>query len=120
VVHDCDLFCFPGVLAPVLSLEMLAPRDIEDGASPFELIDPGPLADDFLARMQVIRAVTGFVALLTPREQEIVRQIFWEDRSQTEVAAFFKVSKMAISKTMARIREKGRLALSPEFGSVLC
>ena len=112
MVHDYDLFCFPGVFAPVLSLDDLRTPGDDDGEASFDITDPEPLADDFLARMQVFEAVNAFVALLTPREQQIVRQIFWEDRSQTEVAAFFKVSKMAISKTVARIREKGRVALS--------
>ena len=109
----------PGVFAPVLSLDQLRRLSIPTTAAPFDITDPGPLADAFLARMQVIEAVNAFVVILTSREQEIVRQIFWEDRSQKEVAAFFKVSKMAISKTIARIREKGRVALSPEFGSAL-
>ena len=43
---------------------------------------------------------------------EIVRRLFWENETQTDIAADFGVSKMAISKTMARIARQGRVALA--------
>lgn len=108
-----ESYLFPGAFAPVLSLDELA-ADLEDDAGQiaYILTDPDPLADERLELEQDLKAVNAFVASLSPRDQEIVRRIFWDDESQTEVAARIGISKMAVSKAVARIYERGRGALA--------
>jgi RNA polymerase sigma factor (sigma-70 family) len=107
-------YLFSGVFAPVLSLEELASRlDPETGGATFDIPDDSLLADAMLEREQAFDAVARFVDGLPARDREIVRRIFWEDETQTDIAASFGVSKMAISKAMSRISRQGRLALAP-------
>jgi RNA polymerase sigma factor (sigma-70 family) len=107
-----DSYLFPGAFAPILSLDQLcAGFDEETGTASFDLTDPEPLADERLIREQAMQAVNAFVASLPPRDQEIVQRVFWDEESQTDIAARFGISKMAISKAMARIYERGRAAL---------
>ena len=102
---------FPGVLAPVLSLDQLYANRAE-GSTRFDLTDPKLTPHQALELSQAIAAINSFVASLPQRDQHIVRSVFWECKSQTDVAVEFKVSKMAISKAMARVYERGRAALS--------
>lgn len=101
-------------LAPVLSLEELAAGLDPDSNSPaFEVPDPCPGADEQLERNQALQAVGDFVRALCPRDQEILRRVFWHDETQTAVAQRLGVSKMAVSKAMTRIAKQGRAALAP-------
>ena len=43
------------------------------------------------------------ISLLTPRQQEMVRLIYWEGKSQTELCKIYGVKKQAISDAMKRI-----------------
>jgi RNA polymerase sigma factor (sigma-70 family) len=111
--HCQDSYLFPGAFAPILSLdEVAASLDEETGAGPYDLTDPAPLAVEQLERDEARRAVCSFLASLTPRDQEIIRRVFWDEESQTAVAGRLKVSKMAISKAMARIFKHARVALT--------
>jgi len=106
-------YLFAGAFAPVLSLEELSSRlDPETGNSDFDIPDDGPWPDASLEHDQAHQAVHRFVDSLPARDREIVRRLFWEDTTQTEIAADFGVSKMAISKAVARIARQGRLALA--------
>lgn len=107
-----DSYLFPGAFAPILSLDELrdGPADARSGQR-FDLTDPDPLADEALQRLEAHTAVNRFVTSLSSHDQYIIRRIFWEDESQSDVAARFKVSRMAISKAMARICRAGRIAL---------
>ena len=102
---------FWGVFAQTLSLDQLYAKCEEDG-SPFDLVDAEPTPDRALEVVEAYAAVRKFVDELPPRDREIVRSVFWDDRSQSEVAIELKVSKMAISKAVARICARGRLTLS--------
>lgn len=103
---------FPGVFAPTLSLDALtAGRDAEGGTS-FDIRDDAPRADELLEHAQATAAVTDFVDSLPVRDQEIVKRLFWQDETQTQIAASFGISKMAISKAMARIARLGQTALA--------
>jgi RNA polymerase sigma factor (sigma-70 family) len=103
---------YAGVFAPVLSLDALTARHDADGGPSFDIADDAPRADEVLEQAQGLAAVNGFVDSLPPRDQEIVKRLFWQDHTQTEIAASFGVSKMAISKAMARISARGRQALA--------
>lgn len=111
--HCSESYLFPGAFAPVLSLDSLrASVESDAEGTSFELNDAEPLADERVERGEARRAVASFVASLSARDREIVRRIFWDEESQTEVATSFKVSKMAISKAVARICSRGRDALA--------
>lgn len=104
-------YLFPGVFAPVLSLDQLYANRDEDGSS-FDLVDTDPTPDQTLEIVQAFAAIRKFVDELPPRDRQIVNSVFWDDRSQSDVATELKVSKMAISKAMARICARGRVDLA--------
>lgn len=108
-----DVYLFPGAFAPILSLDELH-EAVESGSddTSLDLTDREPLAEEQVERKEVLRAVNSFVASLSARDQEIVRRVFWGEASQTAVAARFNVSKMAISKAIARICLRGRDTLA--------
>lgn len=111
--QQVDSYLFPGVFAPVLSLEALAARlDPETGVAIFDIPDPANSAHVQLERAQAFEAVSVFVHRLPPRDRDMVRRFFWGDETQTQIAARLGVSKMAISKAMARIAEQAREALA--------
>lgn len=111
--QSVDSYLFAGAFAPVLSLEELSSRlDPETGHATFDILDSGPPPDTWLEHSQAHEAVLRFVDCLPARDREIVRRLFWEDETRTEIAADFGVSKMAISKVMMRIARQGRLALA--------
>lgn len=106
-----DSYLFPGAFAPVLSLDaLIAP--VEEGGNAFEIQDPAPVQDEQFAHNQILDAVGRFVDSLSPRDREIVRSVYWDGQTQTEVAVRLSVSKMAISKAIARILKLGRVELA--------
>lgn len=102
----------PGAFAPVLSLDSLFAHDSGDGGAPFDISDDGPRPDEQLERSKAIEAVGDFVDQLSARDLEIVRRLFWQDETQAQIAAKRGVTKMAISKALARIARAGRSALA--------
>jgi RNA polymerase sigma-B factor len=108
-----DSYLFPGAFAPTLSLDALG-AGLDDGAGlvAFDLTDPEPLADAVVEREEALQAIKYFVASLPARDRAIAVGVFWHQQTQTEIAARFGVSKMAISKAMARICKRGREALA--------
>lgn len=103
---------FPGVFAPILSLDALTAQREAEGGPSFDIVDDSLGPDEQLEQAQGLAAVNGFVDSLPPRDQEIVKRLFWQEQTQTEIAASFGVSKMAISKAIARICKHGRTALA--------
>jgi RNA polymerase sigma factor (sigma-70 family) len=112
--HYTDAFVYSRALDPVVSLDKLIDERLDEtGTSSFDYPDPSPGPEELLERTQASAAVSAFVASLTPRDQEIVQRVFWRGETQTAVANRFRVSKMAISKAMAKISARGRQALAP-------
>ncbi|MBK7663310.1 MAG: sigma-70 family RNA polymerase sigma factor [Sterolibacteriaceae bacterium] len=105
-------YLFAGAFAPVVSLDELIAQHAANGGPSFDIPDESPGADAQLEQAQAIAAVEHFVSALSPRDQEIVKRLFWQDETQTQIAASFGVSKMAISKAVARIYKQGRAALA--------
>lgn len=106
-------YLFAGVFAPILSLDELTARQHADGGPSFDIPDESPRVDAQLEQAQALAAVEQFVQALPPRDQEIVKSLYWLDQTQTEIAARFGVSKMAISKAVKRICLQGRDVLAP-------
>jgi DNA-directed RNA polymerase specialized sigma24 family protein len=112
--HDATRYLFPGVFAPVLSLDALCDRQDADGFNSFDIPDHDtPVLDEQLARAEGFAAVDAFVNGLPDRDRVIINRLFWLGHTQTQVAADLGVSKMAISKAVARICALGRRLLAP-------
>lgn len=118
--HCISSYVLTWALTRVLSLEELASGlDPHSDSPAFDIPDSSPSADEQLERDEAFQAVGDFVRSLPPRDQEIVRRVFWNEETQTAVALRFGVSKMAISKAMRRITKQGRAALAPHRHLVL-
>jgi DNA-directed RNA polymerase specialized sigma subunit len=88
--------------------------DSDDGSDEtLDIADPSPGPLGACEAEEVHVAVSVFVRSLAPRDREIVRRLFWLGETQTEVAQYLGVSKMAISKAMAKIAGRGRRRLAP-------
>ncbi len=70
--------------------------------------DGSPSMVTQLASLETKAIVRQFVETLPGRDREIVRRVFWDGETQTAVAADLGVSKMAVSKAIARITKRGR------------
>lgn len=110
--HEVDLYTFPGVLAPSLSLDLLLERNDSDRFQPFDIPDDNvqPL-DEQVDRDRARVAVNEFVHDLSERDQLIVIRLFWWGDTQSQIAADLGVSNMAVSKAKARILRRGRHVL---------
>lgn len=106
-----DSHVSPLAFAEVISIEDLSARlGSENDSDCF--VDPAPFPDALIERRQAVDAVGAFIKTLSTREREIVRRIFWDDETQTTVAADFGTSKMAICKAVARISREGKKTLA--------
>jgi len=56
-------------------------------------------------------AVRRFVLSLPGNQQSMVKQVFWDDRSQAELARARGVSRKAITKTLQKVYARGRVEL---------
>lgn len=115
--QSSNAYLFPGAFAPILSLdEVVAAVDEETGAGSYDLTDPeaGPQAQVEFEEAKA--AVNSFLAKLSTRDQIIMQRLFWDERSQTQIAAELNISKMAISKAVARIYRRGRVTLAQYEG----
>lgn len=94
-----------------------APRGDADGDQPVTLGDSIGVADDGLARAELVATLRWACRVLTPRERRIVYLRFFEDRTQAEIAAELGVTQMQVSRLLAKILATLRLRLVPD-GSI--
>lgn len=112
--HHSATYSFAGAFAPVLSLDALTAQPDADGFNRFDIADEDALTpDEQLAQAEGFAALDAFVNALPERDQLIVKRLFWLGQTQTQIAADLGVSKMAISKAVARICRLGRSLLAP-------
>ena len=113
--HDTGTYLFfPGAFAPVLSIDALTAQPDADGFNRFDIADEDALTpEEQLAQAEGFAAVDALVNALPERDQLIVKRLFWLGHTQTQIATDLGVSKMAISKAMARICLRGRSMLAP-------
>jgi RNA polymerase sigma factor (sigma-70 family) len=110
---DGATYFFPGAFAPTLSLDALFARTGAEGFNNFDIADADSLTqDEMVAQAEGLAAVDTFVSALPPRDRTIVERLFWLGHTQTQIAADLGVSKMAISKAVARICRLGRERLA--------
>ena len=55
--------------------------------------------------------VANFLELLTPRQREILRMIFWENKSEREIAAHLKISRSTVKQLKKRVLRSKSTAL---------
>lgn len=112
--HDTATHFFPGAFAPVLSLDALTAQPEADGISRCDIVDEDAVSpDEQIAKAEGFAAVEAFVNALPERDQLIVERLFWLGHTQTQIAADLGVSKMAISKAVARVCRLGHALLAP-------
>lgn len=108
---DNSVYCSP--LADVLSLDAPPPHKPGHGLIHWaNVVDPTQDAFVGLADLAFARAAQEFVTSLSPREQDVVRRIFWDDQRQAEVARALGVSRMAVTKIIQKVVRLGRVHLS--------
>lgn len=109
--HHPDCYVYASAFAPTLSLDALLAAP-EHGGEPFEYVDSRPGPEDILAFSEGMNALSRFLESLPTREQQILRR-FLDGESQADIARTLNVTKMAISKTLAKIYQRGRQQLMP-------
>ncbi|HEY4021501.1 MAG TPA: SigB/SigF/SigG family RNA polymerase sigma factor [Pseudonocardiaceae bacterium] len=92
------------------SLDTLTPHSEEDGCRPVELgaADPGL---DLVENRQTLRSA---LAALPERDVEIVRMRFFEELTQSEIAARIGISQVHVSRLLASAVARLRTAFLPE------
>ncbi len=98
-------------LEPV-SLEAMADRS--EGATPAErIVDPAADPEQAFERAETEVLISRFLDTLDARDRSMVVEIYWDDANQADIARAFHVSGAAISKRLARIVARGKVALAP-------
>jgi DNA-directed RNA polymerase specialized sigma subunit len=112
--HSTVSQSFAWALPQAVSLEDISAPNGRDGDTHplYGIADSAPTAAEQIDRARAIADVTKFINTLSTRDQEMVRRLFWFDENQSEVASQFGLSRMAISKAMAKIAKRGRIALA--------
>ncbi|MGN0744531.1 MAG: sigma-70 family RNA polymerase sigma factor [Christensenellales bacterium] len=76
----------------------------------FDVADPNTDIESELAereeKQEVKEKVQAAIAQLKPKHQEIVRMIYFEEKTQKEVGAILGIAKSTMSEMMARIKEE--------------
>lgn len=116
--HIWDTAAPSVVYGQAVSLDgLLAAPSAGDGgdspADPFDIANPAPGPLDACEAEEAHVAVGTFVRSLASRDREIVFRLFWLGQTQTEVARYLGVTKMAVSKAMAKIAGRGQRRLAP-------
>lgn len=63
-------------------------------------------------------AVRGFVASLPPRTRQVVRLMYWDGLTQAEVARHLGVTEAAVSRTLKRTYDRGRVELARLYAAI--
>jgi RNA polymerase sigma factor (sigma-70 family) len=85
---------------------------IEDVA---EAGDDALQVEDAASRTEALETtamVRAFVAGLTPRQQYVVDQVFWHDRSQADIARELGITRQAVAMTLESVYARGRRAFA--------
>jgi RNA polymerase sigma factor (sigma-70 family) len=109
------------IFSNAVSLEGLLDSAVDGnhGNREFDIKDPAPGPLEACETQEVSAAVAAFVNSLGEREREIVSSIYWRGETQTEVARRLGVSKMAVSKAVSKIAQRGRRLLAAYRTSIL-
>lgn len=111
--HYFDSAIYCRAFDPVLSLESLSHvQDEDSGYPPFDFSDPASDPSEDLHELQVRAAAAQFIASLTEPQALVARRLYWDGCTQAEIARELGVSRMAVSKTVRKIHDAGRLQLA--------
>lgn len=88
------------------------PLGLDDGEEGGTLMDRVGVWDSDMHAWEAYTDLSRALSCLNPREQEVLRLRYWEDQSQSQVAAHLGLSQMHVSRLQARAlaRLKGILA----------
>jgi RNA polymerase sigma factor (sigma-70 family) len=94
--------------------EALAAYVVEGTAVPIEEVSEAAedaLLEDAAHRAEAIEfalMMRAFVAGLTRRQQYVVEQVFWHDRSQADIARELGITRQAVAMTLDSVYARGR------------
>lgn len=108
-----------GVFYPPLSLDSTSLDSDGNCVRRFDVADESPSPEERAVQSQLERDTRAFLAALPPRDQVVAYRLYWLRESQSEIASFLGVSRMAVSKAVARISKKGFQALRSHNFSAL-
>jgi RNA polymerase sigma factor (sigma-70 family) len=105
-----DLFAYANPFLNIASFDAAldASSDDDTPTGVYLVADSGRPPDEEIAVLQLTEAVERFVAGLSPRQQQIVRSLYWDGESQAEIARDLRVTKSAVSQALAKVHRLGR------------
>lgn len=110
--HIPDQYVHGNPFLEPVSFDAVAVSYDENGAAEFlEIPDPASGAEEQLAEAETGNIVRDFVAGLGDRDRIVVQSMFWDNRTQADVARAMGVSPAAVSKRLARILSRARTQL---------
>lgn len=68
--------------------------------------------DRDLEKVEIKVAIEDFMATLSPLQRAITRAVYWDDKTQAEVARERGVSRAAVNAVLDRVHAAGRIALA--------
>jgi RNA polymerase sigma factor (sigma-70 family) len=111
--HYFDSAIYCRAADPVLSLDSLSNPVGDDGEpEPFDVLDPSDDPSEQLAALELTQATARFVRSLSPEQARLVTALYWEGRTQSDIAQELGVSRMAVSKAVRKIHRSGRARLA--------
>ena len=79
---------------------------------PFWELVEDPAAADAMTRLERQAALVPALRALTPREREVVQLLYWDERTQKEVAAALGITQQAVAGAKRRALAKMRQVLA--------
>jgi RNA polymerase sigma factor FliA len=84
-----------------------------------ETVDAAPDQFEQIANQQFREALSAALSALPAREQEILRLLYWEGRTQREIAVRHRISESMVSQLCAQAMRRLREQLAERCGSML-
>lgn len=103
--------CFSAHLPRHISLESILSNDGEDARPLLTEDDAAMQAFDSVDLFAEIAAVRKFIETLTPRQQELVRTVFYGGSTPSDASRAMHISKPRVSEMMRDVFAHGRRAL---------
>jgi RNA polymerase sigma factor (sigma-70 family) len=111
--HYFDSAIYCRAIDPVLSLDSISSPAGHDGETePFEVLDPSDDPREQLEELELTEAAAQFVRSLSPKQARLVTALYWEGRTQSDIARELGVSRTAVSKAVRKIERAGRTRLA--------
>ncbi len=91
-----------------------AAEDYHAGAGPAERLASEPLPDEVLVAAETVRELMFAIGRLSDRDQDLICEFYFEDRSCADIATERRTSAKAIETRLRRARRRLRAILEPQ------